>query len=59
MLGTKSVHIIQPIVFALLQLDIAFEKVNDPTEPLCYINGQCLAVSRRTYTEIGGVTIRL
>lgn len=53
-LGTKSEHIIQPIVFALLQLFIPFEKVNDPAEPLAYINGQCLAVRRQTYTEIGG-----
>ncbi len=53
-LVTKSEHIIQPIVFALLQLFIPFERVNDPAEPLGYINGQCIAVNRRTYTEIGG-----
>jgi len=46
--------IIQPIASGLLVLWYPLEKLNDPSSPLGFANGQYMLFNKNTYAELGG-----
>lgn len=47
-------RVIQPVVFAMLQLFLPPGRANDPNDRLGHVSGQCLAIRADVYFEIGG-----
>ena len=46
--------VIQPVVFAILQIFLPPARTNDPAEPFAHVIGACMGIRRGVYEAIGG-----